>query len=247
MIGNAHTSNTTALQVDDVHISYGAVTAVNGVSFSVPAGQVVGLLGGNGAGKSSTLKCAAGVLPPHSGTVSVAGWDVTDGHDAETARQLVGYCPDVGGLIRMATPREHIGLALALRGHLHQWPAALDLLDQFNLSSALDRVTAGFSHGMSRRLSVMLAVLTADKLLILDEPFDGVDPAGIDITIDMIHLAAQSGVGVVVSTHLLELLVQASDHIVVMHEGRIVDSGAADQFTAAGDGTHRYRTMLTRS
>jgi ABC-type multidrug transport system fused ATPase/permease subunit len=86
----------------------GQVTAVNGITFEVQPGQVLGLLGGNGAGKSSTLRAIAAVNPPTSGTVCVAGFDLTDPRQVDKARQVTGFCPDVGGLIQAATPREHI-------------------------------------------------------------------------------------------------------------------------------------------
>jgi ABC-2 type transport system ATP-binding protein len=170
------------VRITDLTIRYGEVVAVDRVTLVVAPGQVMGLLGGNGAGKSSTLRAVAGVNPPTSGEVVVAGFNLADPRQVEKARQAVGYCPDLGGLIPAATPREHIAATLAFRGLTHLWPQAYELLDRFELAGALDRLTGGFSHGMARRLSVVLAALTAEQVLILDEPFDGVDPQGSDAT-----------------------------------------------------------------
>ena len=231
------------VDVRDLTIRYGEITAVRHLDLRVEAGEVVGLLGGNGAGKSSTLRAIAGVNPPSSGTLIVAGHDLADDRQVDAARQAVGYCPDVGGLLRQATVREHIGLALAFRRKTQQWPRALDLLERFGLSASLDRITTGFSHGMCRRLSVLLAVLTAEQVLVLDEPFDGVDPLGVEAALDMIGIARRDGLGVLVSTHLLPVLAGGCDRIVVMAAGAVVDAGEGATF-AGTEGLRRYTSTL---
>lgn len=231
------------VEADGLTVQYNAVRAVDGLTFHVNAGESVGLLGGNGAGKSSTLRAMAGINPPNSGLLRIAGYDLSDPTDAESARRVVGYCPDVGGLIRQATVREHIGLALASRGRLDSWPSAMTLLDQFDLMHVLDRETHGFSHGMSRRLSVLLAAITAEKVLILDEPFDGVDPLGVHATEAVINRAKDAGLAVIVSTHLLNLLTGVTDRMVVMVKGKAVESGPSDVFRGDAGAAH-YEDLL---
>lgn len=231
--------------IDSLRITYndGAIHAVNDVSLSIRPGEVVGLLGGNGAGKTSTMRVLAGVQPASAGHVYVNGLSLNDPVEAEQARTVLGYCPDTGGLIRQATVREHIATALALRDQSSRWPYALDLVEQFGLTEVLDRSTAGFSHGMSRRLSVLLAALTAEQVLILDEPFDGVDPQGVATTKLLISRAKEAGLAVVVSTHLLSLLVEVSDRIVVMVKGDLVTEQLAPYFAGAR-GASRYARLL---
>ena len=121
----------------------------------------------------------------------------------------VGYCPDVGGLVPRATPWEHLQLSARLR-RLDGWEdRARDLLERFELGDVAHRVTTGFSHGMGRRLSVCLAALHEPEVLLLDEPFDGVDPIGVEATFDVINDARSRGACVLVSTHLRELAVEA--------------------------------------
>lgn len=234
------------VSAENLVVEYGPVKAVQGVSFHVHPGEVLGVLGGNGAGKSSTLRAVAGVNPPTGGSLTVAGYDMSTPGLAEQARARVGYTPDVGGLIRAATVREHIGIALATRGLLTEWPAAAALVEQFELADVVDRDTAGFSHGMSRRLSVLLAALTARDVLILDEPFDGVDPVGVDATMRVIDQARNAGVAVLVSTHLLSLLARCSDSIAVMAHGRIHAHAPAERFTRA-DADHYYEQILQQA
>jgi ABC-2 type transport system ATP-binding protein len=232
---------TPVLLAQGLVVDFGAVRAVGGFDLSVAAGASVALVGRNGAGKSTTMRVLAGVLPPTAGTVQVTGIDAA--HDPTGVRAAVGYCPDVGGLIPRATPWEHLQLAARLRG-MHDWrDRAGDLLERFDLGAAADRVTAGFSHGMSRRLSVVLAAFHEPRLLLLDEPFDGVDPLGVDATLEVVRQARASGAAVLVSTHLLELAVQACQEAVVLKGGRVV--GAAPAAELAGrDGDARYRALI---
>jgi ABC-2 type transport system ATP-binding protein len=182
------------------------------------------------------------VLPPSSGSVVIGGIDAR--RDPAGVRERVGYCPDVGGLIPRATPWEHLALAARLRAMRPGWDTrARDLLERFDLGDAAHRVTAGFSHGMGRRLSVLLAAFHEPALLLLDEPFDGVDPLGVEATMDVIREARLAGGAVVVSTHLLTLAVDACDEAVVLRAGRVVS--AAPSAELAGDaGAARYRALL---
>ncbi|MDQ2755939.1 MAG: ABC transporter ATP-binding protein [Actinomycetota bacterium] len=232
----------TGLDIAHLVVRFGSVLAVDDVSLSAAAGRATALLGRNGAGKSTTLRVAAAVVPATQGRVRVAGVDVTD--DPLGVKHLVGYCPDVGGLVPRATPWEHLELSARLRG-LRGWePRARDLLDRFDLLEAADRVTAGFSHGMGRRTSVVLAVLHQPQVLLLDEPFDGVDPTGADATLEVIAEARDRGATVVVSTHLRDLAVRACDDAVVMRDGRVAALLPASQL-AGEEGERAYRELLT--
>lgn len=230
------------LSVSGLVVDFGRVHAVAGFDLSVAPSASVALVGANGAGKSTTMRVLAGVLPPSSGSVVVAGVDAS--RDPAAVRALVGYCPDVGGLIPRATPWEHLQLAARLRG-MRRWESrAQELLERFELNEAADRLTAGFSHGMSRRLSVVLAAFHRPALLLLDEPFDGVDPRGVDATLDVIAELREGGAAVLVSTHLLPLAVRACDEAVVINRGRVV--GASPAADLAGDnGEARYRALIS--
>lgn len=230
------------MSVQGLQVSFGEVHAVRGLDLQVEAGQAAALIGRNGAGKSTSLKVLAGVLPASEGRVLLAGVDAR--RDPLGARRVVGYCPDVGGLVPQATPWEHLQLAARMRG-LRDWQnRARDLLEQFDLAQVSHRVTAGFSHGMSRRLSVLLAGFHHPSVLLLDEPFDGVDPLGVDATMELIASARADGAAVIVSTHLLELAVDCCTEAVVLRGGRQV--GRAPSVELRGEqGARRYRELLS--
>ena len=224
-------------------VSFGDVAAVRGLDLSVAAGRATALVGRNGAGKSTTLKVLAGVVPATSGDVRVAGADVR--HSPIHAKRLTGYCPDVGGLVPRATPWEHLQLAARLRRMHSGWPErARDLLTRFDLADASDRVTAGFSHGMSRRMSVLLASFHEPPVLLLDEPFDGVDPFGVDATMKVVREAIDAGRTVLISTHLLDLATEVCDDAVVLRAGQAVSRSAAAELRGE-IGRQRYRELLT--
>jgi ABC-2 type transport system ATP-binding protein len=234
---------TAVVEVRGLRVAFGSVLAVDGIDLTVPSGASIALVGRNGAGKSTTLRAIAGVVPPTDGDVIVAGVGVRA--DPTGARAKVGYCPDIGGLIPRATPWEHLQLSARLRGLPDgSWEErAEDLLDRFELRDAADRITAGFSHGMGRRMSVVLAAFPEPDALLLDEPFDGVDPLGVDATMSVIAEARLRGAAVLVSTHLLPLAVDACDEVMVLRQGRVV--GASPAAEMSGDlGAARYRALL---
>jgi len=231
-----------AVDVRDLTVRFGDVVAVDGFDLTLAAGASVALVGRNGAGKSTTLRVLAGVLPPTTGQVRVGGVDVVE--DPAAAKARVGYCPDVGGLIPRATPWEHLQLAATLRGLTRGWQdRARDLLDRFDLGAVSDRVTADFSHGMGRRMSVVLAAFHSPDVLLLDEPFDGVDPLGVDATLVVVRELRLQGCAVLVSTHLLDLAVQACEEAVVLHRGAVVAARPAAELVGES-GAARYRALL---
>lgn len=225
----------------DLQVRFGEVEAVQGLSLEVRPGEVVALLGRNGAGKSTTMRVLAGVVPASGGTATVAGHDVLA--DLQRVKESVGFCPDVGGLVPRATPWEHLQLSATLRGIRGWEPRARTLLERFELGGVAHRVTAGFSHGMGRRLSVVLACFHDPAVLLLDEPFDGVDPLGVEATGHVIEAARSRGAAVLVSTHLRELAVDSCDRALVMRGGEAVAAlPAAELSGEAGAGA--YRSLL---
>jgi ABC-2 type transport system ATP-binding protein len=187
----------------------------------------VAVLGPNGAGKSTTMKIISGVARPTSGQVWIDGVDVQT--DPLEARRRTGYVPDVGGLFPRLTGWEHLELAARVRGlDPDAWPhRARDLVGRLGLSDAAGRRASSYSHGMGRKLSLAVALLPGPPLLLLDEPFDGVDPAGSVAVRELIAEASSAGAGVLVSTHLLDTAERVCDQLVVLRAGRALATGDA--------------------
>jgi ABC-2 type transport system ATP-binding protein len=229
------------IRVRGLWVRFGSVEAVRGIDVVAYAGRATALLGRNGAGKSTTMRVLAGVIPPSEGAVLVDGIDVRS--DPLAAKRATGYCPDVGGLVPRATPWEHLQLAARLR-RLEGWETrAQDLLERFDLGAAAHRVTGGFSHGMGRRLSVVLAAFHRPGVLLLDEPFDGVDPLGVEATQQVIDDAKARGAAVLISTHLRDLAMQACEDAQVLRGGSAVAAMDADDLVGEA-GARAYRAHL---
>ena len=228
------------VRIRGLWVRFGSVDAVRGIDVSAHAGRATALLGRNGAGKSTTMRVLAGVIPPTEGEVLVDGVDVRT--DPLTVKRSTGFCPDVGGLVPRATPWEHLQLAARLR-RLEGWEVrAQDLLERFELGNVAHRVTGGFSHGMGRRLSVVLAAFHEPGVL-LDEPFDGVDPLGVEATQNVIADAKARGAAVLVSTHLRDLAMEACEDALVLRGGSAV--AAMDSQELVGEaGARAYRALL---
>lgn len=234
------------VKVEKLRVVYDKFVAVKDISFSIEPGETVGFMGRNGAGKSSTLKVLGGVLAPTSGLVTIDGNSMSEYYSAEIARSILGYCPDVGGLSPQATLREHIGLSLSFHRRLDLEPQAIELVKSFNLEESLDTVVSGFSHGMARRASVILAAISSFSLLILDEPFDGVDPLGVESVKNVVEMAKDNGVSVIISTHMQDVITHSVDSIIVMSKGVILDKLPAEELRGES-GIKRYEQLLLKA
>ena len=230
-----------AVVVRDLHVRFGDVEAVNGVDLEAQAGQATALLGRNGAGKSTTMRVLAGVVPA----------DLRHGDRGRPGR---ARGPDRGEAAHRLLPRRRrpgaaghpVGAPPALRaaaadGRLGG-PGPPDAR-ALRARVVAHRVTSGFSHGMGRRMSVLLAAFHEPDVLLLDEPFDGVDPLGVEATMEVISDARARGASVLVSTHLRELAMQVCGAALVLRAGEPVANLEAAQLVGE-DGAGVYRALL---
>lgn len=205
---------------------FGAQRAVDGVDIRVPQGTVYAFLGGNGAGKSTTIRLLLGLLRPDAGEVRLFGEPLTPGSRRRLAPR-VGSLVEQPSLYDNLSARENLRLNQRLLGCA---PSRIDaVLGQVGLRDAADRLAGTYSLGMRQRLGLALALLHAPELLVLDEPTNGLDPAGIRYMRELIReLPRQTGVTVFVSSHLLDEVSRIADHIGILHAGRLRWQGALD-------------------
>jgi ABC-2 type transport system ATP-binding protein len=226
------------IEVNEVRKRFGETVALDGLSFTVCPGAVTAFVGPNGAGKSTTLRVILGLDAPDQGSALIGGRPY-----ARLRHPLreVGSLLDAGALQPSRSARHHL-LWLA---HSQGVPAArvAHVIEQTKLSSVARRKAGGFSLGMRQRLGLAAAMLGDPPVVILDEPFNGMDPAGIAWMRGLLRSLAAEGRAVLVSSHLMSELEDAASHLIVIGRGRLVsDTSVADLIAAASDGRVVLRT-----
>lgn len=209
--------DTAVVEVRDLSKTYGATTAVDQLEFSVAPGKVTGFLGPNGAGKTTTIRLILGLIRPTKGQVRVLGVPY---RELRHPTQRVGALIDGEGFHPNRTARQHLRNVAALAG----LPDARvdEVIDLADLARAADRKVGGFSLGMRQRLGLAGALLGDPELLILDEPSNGLDPAGIRWVRGLLRSVADSGRTVFVSSHALAEMANLADEIVLIKKGRLI-------------------------
>ena len=214
------------VQTEGLTRRFGDLTAVDGLSLEVPKGCVFGFLGPNGAGKSTTIRMLLGLIRPHSGHVVLFGQDVRRQRRAVLRR--LGALVESPSLYGHLTGVENLDITRRLLGKDKGGiPRILDLV---GLEHAAARRVSGYSQGMKQRLALGLALLGGPELLILDEPTNGLDPAGILEMRELIReMPARSGISVLLSSHLLNEVEQIATHIAVIQNGRLKFQGSLSE------------------
>jgi len=213
-----------SLKVEHLTGGYGQVPVIKDLSFEVPAGQVVGLIGLNGAGKSTTIKHLIGLLKPQAGTVSLN--DAPLG--SNEYRQQLAYVPETPVLYPELTLKEHIDLTI-MAYQLDKktaWTTANEMLKTFRLDNKLDWFPDNFSKGMKQKVMIVTAFMTNADLFIIDEPFTGLDPLGIHDLLDIVQRKRDAGASILMSTHILATAQQYADQFVLLNNGTVRANGS---------------------
>jgi ABC-2 type transport system ATP-binding protein len=213
--------------------AFGAKTVLDGVDLAVPRGQIVALLGPNGAGKTTLIRILATLLRPDSGTATVAGHDLLA--DPVGVRRSISLTGQYAAVDDMLTGEENLRMMARLR-HLGPREArdrAARLLMEFDLDDARRRLVKTYSGGMRRRLDLAASLIARPELLFLDEPTTGLDPRSRDQLWAAVRDLAGDGVTVLLTTQYLAEAEQLADHVAVLHQGRIVAEGTADELKSA--------------
>jgi ABC-2 type transport system ATP-binding protein len=202
--------------------------ALDGVSFSVPKGDIFGFLGPNGAGKTTTIRILATVLEPTSGTVRIDGMDLRE--DPMAVKERIGVMPDEVAFYPTLTAVTHLQYYASFYGipRREAKSRARDLLAQVGIGDVADKKVKTFSHGMKKRLTLAQALLHDPECLIMDEPASGLDPQGMRYFRDLIRFLNGKGKTVFLSSHLLSEVEQLCEHVGIIDRGRIV---AADSIS----------------
>ncbi|MCE2723378.1 MAG: ABC transporter ATP-binding protein [Burkholderiales bacterium] len=214
------------LQAEQLRVLRGGREVLSGVSFEVAGGEVYGLLGGNGAGKSTTLSTFLGFLPASGGRVIVNTRDV--GSDVAAARRAMAYLPEAASMYEHLDARENLHYFLQLAG-VGRGESEIDAaLDRVSLAGEARGIKLrGYSKGMRQKVAIALAILRDTDILLLDEPTSGLDPTAIDEFHDLVRGLADAGKAILMVTHDVYGACQVADRIGLLRGGKLVDQFAA--------------------
>ncbi|MVU82864.1 ATP-binding cassette domain-containing protein [Nocardia sp. ET3-3] len=229
------TNGQSALELDGLYKKFGGPWVVEGVSLTVPPGSFFGLVGPNGAGKTTTLSMAVGLLRPDHGIARIFGTEVWS--DPARAKAAVGVLPDGLALPERLTGRELLNFTGLLRGMDKATVVgrADELLNVLELNDAENTVVVDYSAGMRKKIGLATALLHAPKLLVLDEPFEAVDPVSAGTIRTILQRFVAAGGSVVLSSHVMALVETICDRVAVINRGRVVAGGTLAE--VRGDGT----------
>lgn len=214
-----------ALKVSHLVGGYSQIPVLNDVSFEVHPGELVGLIGLNGAGKSTTIKHIIGLLEPQKGEITIDGVTLFD--DPEKYKTKLAYIPETPILYDELTLKEHLELTMMAYNldHDEAWKKANRLLKTFRLDKKLDWFPANFSKGMRQKVMIICAFITNAEIFIIDEPFYGLDPLAIRDLVELIDEVRARGAAVLMSTHVLETAQKICDRFVMLNHGQVEAQG----------------------
>ena len=228
---------------------FGAQTAVDALSFEVPAGQILGFLGPNGAGKSTTLKMLTGMLEPTSGTATICGFDLL--RQPLEVKRRVGFVPESGAVFESLTGLEYLEMVAALYAIPQE--AALTRIRQFiaffdlSFETLTDKLLGAYSKGMRRKVVITAALLHNPPVVFFDEPLDGLDANAAVGFKALIQTLAREGKTIVYSSHILDVVERVCDRVIIIDKGRMQVDGRPEELLAAHgvDTLERLFTQLT--
>lgn len=233
------------LVIDDLGKDYGDKRALDGLTCSIRRGEIVGLLGPNGAGKTTTLKLLLGLLRPSRGRATMLGHDCA--REARRVKELVGFCPDSPAFYMFLSGKETLELTFGIRGLpvAESLEKLAPLIARIDFEGQLEENVGGYSHGMLKKLALLLALAHEPPLLLLDEPTNGLDPPSAARVREILRERAAAGTAVLVSTHLLDQAQRMCDRLLVLRDGKLVADESVETLRGrAGEGGDLERAFL---
>lgn len=218
----------TVLKARNLSKVFGCFKAVNNINLTVHESEIFGFLGPNGAGKTTTINMLVGLLLPSKGEIEIFGHDIWK--EPAKVKKQIGYVPDISLLYDRLTPKEFLRFTAELyccnKNYLEQ--KINELLEAFNLSDVSDELIKSFSQGMKRKTAIAAAMIHSPKLLILDEPTNGLDPKGVWTVKNILKSISKKGTTILMSTHILGVAEDICDRIAIINKGEIIAEGSID-------------------
>ena len=218
------------IEIEDLIKTYEGFMAVDRLSLQVDAGEILGLVGPNGAGKTTTLRCLAGIIPATEGRIRICGFDL--GNAATEAKQRLAFVPDEPHLFDHLTAWDHLMLFARIYGVADGPQRAEQLLAENDLADQKRAFPGELSRGMKQKLIISCALLHRPEALVFDEPLTGLDPGSMRRTKRTIVKTAQEGASVIVSSHMLHLVEEICDRVLIVQNGKKILEGTLEEIRA---------------
>nr|WP_278802835.1 ABC transporter ATP-binding protein [Bifidobacterium pullorum] len=223
---------------------FGDKVAVNGLSLDIPVGSFYGLVGPNGAGKTTTLNMVTGLLVPDAGTAMILGHDVWS--DVNRAKRSIGVMPQSDQIFDRLTGLQLLVYSGMLRGmgRAETVKRAHDLLGAFDLEQAANKMVVDYSAGMTKKICLAAAMIHSPRVLVLDEPFESVDPVSSANLKDILIEYARTGGTVIISSHVMALVEKMCTHVAVINQGQVCAAGTVEEVAAGEDLEDRFLQLV---
>ena len=224
--------------------TFGKKVAVDNLSLSIPAGSFYGLVGPNGAGKTTTIKMLTGLLMPDAGSASIFGNDVWS--DVNSAKRAIGLMPQADEIFKTITGLQLLTYAGMLRdmSRAESVKRANDLLSAFDLTEAANTMVSDYSTGMTKKICLATAMIHSPRVLVLDEPFEAVDPVSSANLKDILAEYVSTGGTVIISSHVMELVEKMCSHVAIINEGHVAAAGTLEEVAQGKDLEDRFMELV---
>lgn len=237
-------NSTAAVSIRGLYKRFGDKVAVDGLALDIPIGSFYGLVGPNGAGKTTTLNMLTGLLVPDAGTAMILGNDVWS--DVNRAKRMIGVMPQSDQIFDRLTGMQLLIYAGMLRGMSRNEcvKRGMDLINAFDLTDDANTMVAEYSAGMTKKICLASAMIHSPRILVLDEPFESVDPVSSANLRDILIEYAKTGGTVIISSHVMALVEKMCTHVAVINNGQVCAAGTVDEVAAGEDLEDRFLQLV---
>nr|WP_224037073.1 ABC transporter ATP-binding protein [Clostridium gelidum] len=217
------------ISIKDLTMSYGSKNVLNGINLEIPRGQIIGYIGTNGAGKSTTIKIMLGIIEGYEGKVEILGQDISNG--SIEYKKKIGYVPELADIYDNLTAYEYISFL----GEIYELDQtklidrAKRLMGLFGIEGVIDSRISSYSKGMKQKLLIICSLIHNPDILFFDEPLSGLDANSVMVFKEVMHALAKSGKTIFYSSHIMDVVEKVSDRILLLNEGQIVADGSFEE------------------
>lgn len=222
------------VEIHNLFMNYGQKQVLKGINLEIHKGEIIGYIGTNGAGKSTTIKILLGILDGYEGEVKVLGQDIRNSIEY---KRKIGYVPEIADIYENLTAREYLTFIAELYGMRYESAnsKAERLMNIFGIKDAIDLRINSYSKGMKQKVLIISSLLHNPEILFLDEPLSGLDANSVMIVKEILSELSQQGKTIFYSSHIMDVVEKISNHIILINNGQVVADGSFEQLKAAQD------------